>query len=131
MTGPERSTWDLIRKRIAPVAFLAALALLATRTCGSELADVTLRLDPGAADDRIRTLAATVHRGDEAASVTNFSTDWSAGPRTKIWRLQLDPGSYRLAFRVTMRDGSLVTFDRRFEARANAEITIGFEQNLN
>ena len=125
---PERSTWDIVRKRIAPVAFLLALVVLATRTCGSETASVELVFDPGAARDRLVRLHVDVHRpGDDGAPVAYF--DSAAGPRMR-WTLQLDPGDYRLAFRATLAGGEVRRFDRTIVAEDNAVVTLSLERSL-
>lgn len=125
----ERSTWQLIRKRIAPIAFVLALVALATQTCGSESAQVELVFDTGAARDRVAALHVDVFRvGGEPEPVAYF--DATPGPRMR-WTLQLDPGDYRLGFRVTMRGGAVHSFDRAIVAENNAVITLALERDLN
>jgi hypothetical protein len=97
-----RSAYDLFRSRIAPVAFVIALILLATHTCQSEPASVTFYFDFGGRGAPVRVLEVEMLRGDDPEPVANFKEHFSSSrPASRSrWKLKLDGGTYRLRIRV-------------------------------
>ncbi len=114
-----------------PLAFLGALALLATRTCASEIANVEIQLVFGATGAATRSVAVEVFRGKDREALAeykqSFGPDGAAKPVR--WKLQLDPGMYTLEFRVIVR-GELRQFDKSIKAVNGATITIDVESEL-
>lgn len=127
----ERSFRQTLRRRVAPIAFLAALLLLGMRTCSTEMARVELRFAFGKAAPDVRTFAVDVFRGDEVAPVAYHNADYGAGgaPAVQTWELQLDPGPYMLKIRVTLASGTRQV-ERRVEASDRAAVTVNLEDEL-
>lgn len=121
------STWSVLRKRVAPVAFLIALVALAGETCRSEAASVELVFDPGEARSQLSSLRVDVYRPGDSESLAYF--EGRPGPRMR-WQLQLDPGDYRLGFRASMTDGSVRRFERTIIAENNAVISLSLARSL-
>jgi hypothetical protein len=127
----KRGLWDTFRKRIAPLAFLAALVLLATRTCSTELARVEVALDFGAAAERVRQVRVDVFpRGDDR-SVLFFERTYGERGVTSppSFEAQLDAGAYELLFEVVLDDG-MRRFARVVEVTDQATITVKLERDL-
>jgi hypothetical protein len=105
---PEHSYRQTLRRRIAPVALLLALALLGSRTCASEMTRVEIRLELGAAAAHVDTLRVDVFPADAAAGVVTFERHLRGKPvhGPLGFEAALDPGTYRL----------------RIEARAASEV---------
>jgi hypothetical protein len=122
----EESRRVVWRRRIAPIALLIALGLLATRTCGAERTSVELSFDVGAAAERVRELQVTVHRLPAEGADTPVA-QWTGRPSAGVlrpWKLHLDPGGYRLRFRADV-GGRMVRFDRTIDVRQDeARITV-------
>jgi hypothetical protein len=110
----EHSFYQTLRRRIAPVAFLLALALLGSRTCATEKTRVEIRLDLGAAAAHVETLRVDVFPADAATGVASFERHLRGQPvqGSLGFEVPLDPGSYRL--RIDARLGA------RLEARSRA-----------
>ena len=96
-----------LRRRIAPLAFLLALALLGSRTCASEMTRVEIRLDLGAAAAHVETLRADVFPADAATGVASFERHLRGqSPGPLGFEAALDPGTYRLRIEARPRAGS-------------------------
>jgi hypothetical protein len=64
------SNYDLFRKRIAPIAFLVAIALLARESCNKQQRiHATIVLDFGAAEQDVRGVDAEIWLDDEQLSL--------------------------------------------------------------
>jgi len=120
MAESKRLVW---RRRIAPIALVLALGLLATRTCRSESASVEVQFDLGSATDQIRELEVDLLRDPAAAPVGRWSGRPGEAP-IRPWQLRVDPGSYILRFRITLRDGQLVRFEKATELSDGATVTV-------
>ncbi len=128
----ERSFRQTLRRRIAPIAFLGALALLGVRTCGTEMARVDLRFELGSAAAEVRSFAVDVHRGEEVAPVAYQTAEFGVGGASETlpdWSLQLDPGQYVLKIRMATASGGVLV-ERRIEVSDRAVITIDLEDEL-
>ena len=114
-----------------PVAFLGALALLATRTCASDVAKVELRFAFGDAGAATQSLEVEVFRDDDRDALATFKRVFNQDGATAAvgWKLQLDPGLYTLELRVRYR-GRLVTLKKKVEAVGNAAVVVNLESDL-
>ncbi len=117
----EQSRYQLWRRRIAPIALVLALVLLGTRTCGSETAKLTLRIDAGPAAGQIADLQMDVVRQGQTGAVARLERHAGAPPRDLV--TQLDPGTYQLRFRVTLRGGEVRRFDHLIEVESGETTT--------
>jgi hypothetical protein len=95
---PEPSFRQTLRRRVAPVAFLLAVAFLASRTCTAQPARIEIQLALGAAAAHVDTLRVDVFAADDALGVASFERHIRSQPvRGPIgFEASLDPGSYRL-----------------------------------
>lgn len=133
----ETSSWyQTIRKRVAPLAFLIALVVLATRTCSTEVADVEITLDFGSAAAEVRSLRVDVFPEDSNIGVIQFQRTYDQRGVVEAPRLhaQLDPGDYELAFDVVLGDTAEDVASKRFARRITigdrATITVPLERDL-
>ena len=122
--------YDLFRRRIAPVAFVAAIALIAYDTCNKQdRTTATFVLDFGAAAPRVKAVDAEVWIGDDQLSTFH--------------RVALDGhaiGDVRFKQALPAREGEVridVTLDaarrhvvRRFHADDDATINLPLERDL-
>ena len=106
------SFYQTLRRRIAPVAFLLALAVLAARTCQSDIAEVEIVMDLGPRAGQVEKLRVDVFREGENTSVLVLDKNYDAAGATSSPRMraQLDRGTYHMEFSVLLHDGP-----RRFE----------------
>jgi hypothetical protein len=127
----ERGLWDTFRKRIAPVALMIALVLLATRTCSTEIARVEMALDFGAAAERVRQVRVDMFPRGEERSVLFFERAYGERGVTSPPSLeaQLDAGTHEMLFEVVLDDG-LRRFTRIVEVTDQATITVKLERDL-
>ncbi len=114
-----------------PIAFLGALALLATRTCSSEVASVDIRLVFGDAGAQTRSLQVEVFRGDDREALAEYKQTFDQDGATKplLWKVQLDPGMYILEFRVR-HAGTTRQFKKSIKAVNDATISVDLEPHL-
>ncbi|HUH03061.1 MAG TPA: hypothetical protein VML75_13785 [Kofleriaceae bacterium] len=118
----------LLRRVVAPIALVLALALLATQTCASEPVTVRVRMGIGAAP--VEHLRVTILPVDRDEALGYFEQQGRGGP-APVWRLEISPGSYRLSFTVTLRgEPAARRFERRIEARDGAEIFVDLTRDL-
>lgn len=114
-----------------PFAFLGALALLATRTCASEVAKVELRVDFGKAGAATEWVEVEVFRGDDPEAVAafkrSFGHDGATAPVT--WKLQLNPGLYTLGLKVGYA-GRVVQLKKKVNAVNDAAMVVNLEADL-
>jgi hypothetical protein len=113
------------------VAFLVALLVLATRTCSSEIAQVEMALDFGAAAERVRHVRVDMFAQgqDQSALVFERSYGERGVTRAPSFEAQLDPGMYEMLFEVELDDG-VRRFERRVEVTDQATIKVNLERNL-
>lgn len=102
----EPSIRQTLRRRIAPVAFLLAVAFLASRTCTSQPERVEIQLALGAAAAHVDTLRVDVFAADDAQGLASFERHIRGQPvhGPLGFEATLDPGPYRL--RIEARTGS-------------------------
>lgn len=120
-----------LRKRIAPVALMAALALLAVRTCSGEAAQAELVVDLGEHAGQVQAVRVDVFRQGEDTGVLVFERTYgehgaAAMPR---FEAQLVPGTYALQIEVRM-PGRTARFERTVEVRDQAVIRVNAEREL-
>lgn len=127
-SAPARSRWDLVRRRVAPIALVLALLFLATRTCSSEPASARILFGVGAAPiEELRVTIEPLERDEELAF---FEQRGRTGP-APVWSLEIAPGSYRLVFVVELRgEDEARRFERRIEVREGAEIRVDLTRDL-
>jgi hypothetical protein len=122
--------YDLFRRRIAPVAFVAAIALIAYDTCNKQdRTSATFVMDFGAAAPRVKAVDAEVWVGDDQLSTFH---------RTALDGREI--GDVRFKQALPARDGEVridVTLDtarrhvvRRFHADDDAVVALALERDL-
>lgn len=126
------SRYDLFRRRIAPIAFVLAIGLLARDSCmKQQRTHVTFVLEPGAAQHQIRSVEADVWIGGSELSEfrRNAPDGGYIGPMTfkaalpqKDVELHLDVDLGAAGHRVFVRhlhaeDGGTVTVPLEFDLR--------------
>jgi hypothetical protein len=121
------------RRRIAPIALLIAVGLLASRTCSTERSAIELSFDLGEAAAQVRELEVTVHREPAAETSTPLGL-WTGRPGAaplRPWRIRLDPGRYQLRFRAVMADGRLLRFTRPLDvSEEEARVSVSLAAEL-
>ncbi|MCG8417917.1 MAG: hypothetical protein MJE77_08245 [Proteobacteria bacterium] len=124
--------YAVVKKRIAPLVFLVALTVLATRTCASEMATVEITFDLGQARPDVRLFRVDAFRHGSETGVLHFERHYSnqGPPSSPTIEARLDPGLYELLFSVTLKSG-LQRFERVIDVTDRAEITLRLERNLN
>lgn len=120
-----------LRKKIAPIALLAALLLLTARTCEREHAQVEMQFEFGAHAHTVTSLRVDVFRDGDDESVLVFErADVRGGPSERpSLQAQLDKGVYHLMFEVGTNDG-IRRFERVVHTENNATITVNIERDL-
>jgi len=121
------------RRYVAGLAFVAAVALLASRACRSEAASATIQLRVGEAGAELRSLRAELYRGDDPEQVA-FSEWWfedekGSGEVVGPWRLRADPGLYRMEVRGRTAAGR-VEATRAIDLVDGASITVDLARDL-
>jgi hypothetical protein len=126
--------YDLIRKRIAPIALVIAIGLLVRENCKqAERFHVTFVLELGAAEPRVRTIDAVIRIGGE--DVATFH-------REALPDLQI--GTPRIVASLPARTGELVIdvglatgtaaprrrIVRAFRAEDGAQIAVSLAEDL-
>ncbi len=119
------SRYDLFRKRIAPVAFLLAIALLARDSCmKQERTHVTFILDPGAARPEIQGVEADLYVRD--GELAQF--------RSHIWPMKFEAAlpekDAELRFDVDLGARGHRTFRRHVHADEGATVTVPLDSDL-
>jgi hypothetical protein len=124
----QRSRWDTVRRRWAPLAFLGVLVLIATRTCGTEPVDVTIELVFGAGRERARAVHVEYFRGGEPDPVGHMKYTYGPGGATVTARQQLSltPGSYRAVIHVTT-DAAPLELERVLRVENEATIRVSVD----
>lgn len=130
----ESSFRHTLRRRIAPVALLLAVGLLASRTCANETRPVEIRLALGAAAAQLDTLRVDVFPAGASTGVASFERHLRRQPASGPLGFQaaLDPGTYSL--RIEARGASDRTLERAIvvdeQLGDRAVISVDLEQAL-
>lgn len=122
--------YDFFRKRIAPVAFLAVVGLIAYDTCEKqERTEATFVIDLGEASPRVRSVDATlVVDGEAVATFRRVATPGlTIGPCRFEAVMPERDGELRLAVDV---DGTLRSFVRQVRAEEGATVRVAVEREL-
>ncbi len=106
------SSWQRLKKRWIPVAFLAALGLIGAKTCATESHEVTVELRLGDRAPQVRSLRAELVRGDEV--VSQYRRNWDGdAPRAVGNDITLDAGDYTVRVEAVLADGTVHREERR------------------
>lgn len=131
----ERSLYDVLRRRVAPVVLVAALAVLGSRTCASEMAQVDIHLLFGPAHPRILAVRGDLFPEGEPMGVAYFERhyrDEAAGRSVRDAHFelgQLDPGSYVLRIEARL-EGGVRLVERTIYIRDQAQVTIDISDDI-
>jgi hypothetical protein len=122
---------DLFRRRIAPILFGVAIALMARKSCQSHgLTHATYVLDYGAAEPNVAAVDLDVWM-DADVPIAHFhraALGAHIGPSKFEGSFPSTDGLMK--FDIAMRDGSHKMFDRRVHADENAIVTVNLEPDL-
>jgi hypothetical protein len=111
-----------------PIAFIGALALLASRTCSSETASSEIRFVVG--DAPVTSVRADLYSDDSDRGLGYFeSTRIDAQGVAGVWKLTTDAGLYRLAIEVRLPD-RVENLSRRVELRDRAQVVVDLSRDL-
>ncbi len=120
--------YELFRKRIAPIAFILAVGLMARETCQKQdRTTATIVLDYGNAASNIKSLDADLWAGDDV--LAHFHRADSAPPRATL-KATLPEHDAELRFDVDLVKGGHRHFTRRVHADDGATVTVLLESEL-
>ena len=125
------SRYDLFRKRIAPIAFLLAIALLARDSCmKEERTHATFVLDPGAAVHEIRSVEADLYAdGNQLTAFRRNAADGAyIGPMR--FEVALPEKDCELRLDVDLGARGHRTFTRHVHADEGAMVTVPLDSDL-
>jgi len=123
----ERSRYDILRRRLAPIAVLIALGVLAYELWGrSDRTSTTIVLDLGGAAQDVRNIRADVFVGDEP--VAWFETALTTGVRDISFPAVID-GPARVRVQVTTAAGIRV-LERSIRPDSGDTITLHLGDEL-
>jgi hypothetical protein len=119
------SRYDVFRRVIAPIALIAALALIAYDTCGAEeRAEVRFSVDFGDDASAVRHVRVDLWSGGE--SIGFFEKGFGDGGVTAPvhWRQPVPGGAIEATISVTLAGGEVVPLRRELGAPAEGEVVI-------
>ncbi len=120
---------DALRKKLAPLAFLAALGVLAAQTCQTESASVTVRIELGAAAERVSRIRVDYFRDGQPIDVfLERAVDRMTGAAIEH-EMTVPAGGYEARFRVNTAAG-WHSFSRRIEIGARATVVVNVEDDV-
>jgi hypothetical protein len=125
MSTPPRSRYQAFRRVLAPLAVVAALAVLLHQSCREEEhAAVSFALDFGDEAAQIRHVRADVWVGDD--SVGYFEQQYgAAGAATAPrWKQPVPRDNVEVSISVTTADGAAYQVRRKVHAPGGAEVVI-------
>lgn len=125
------STYDLFRRRIAPVAFALALGFIAYDTCDKhERTHATIVLDFGAAEPDVRAVEAEIWMNGE--QVTQFRRNALEGGRIGDIRFEtsLPDTEGELRVGVDLANGSHEQTTRTLHVTEGATVTFRLERDM-
>lgn len=123
--------YDIFRKRIAPVAMVVAVALIAREQCGRmKRTHATVVLDFGGQVSRVRDVRAEVTVGEgESAAMFHREAHPPGGIGTCKFELALPVEDARLTVDTDV-DGKIIHVDRGIHLDEGATITIKLESAI-
>jgi hypothetical protein len=125
------SRYDLFRKRIAPVAFVLAIALMARESCMKQQRDhATFVLDPGIALHDIRSIEADLYINGEQLSRFHRTAPDDAYIGPMRFSATLPQKDVELRFDVDLGARGHRAFVRRVQAEDNAIVTVPLDSAL-
>lgn len=126
-----RITYDLFRRRIAPIAFLAAVGLIGWDTCKKhERTHATVVLDFGVAEHDVKAVEAEIWMNGE--QVTEFRREAPDGAYIGAARFEtsLPDTEGELRIDADMASGKRVHMVRTLHVDEGATVTIRLEHDL-
>jgi hypothetical protein len=123
--------YDLFRKRIAPIAFVIVLGLIAYDTCNKqERTHATLVFDYGTAEPQVREVEAELWMNN--ASVAQFHRVALEGGHIGATKfpVSLPAKDGELRFEVDVEGGVRKTFTRAIHVEEGAVVTVPLERDL-
>lgn len=111
------------------LAFVLAVAVLASRTCESEMATAAIRFRVGDAGAGLRVLRADLFRGQDPEPVAFYERRYDergSGDLVGPWNLRADPGMYRLEVHAQTATGPIEA-TRAIEIADGRSITVEVE----
>lgn len=125
------SRYDLFRKRIAPIAFLIAVALLARDSCMKEQrTHATFVLDPGAAAQEIRSVEADLYTDGTQLTAFRRNADDGAYIGPMRFEAALPEKDAELRLDVDLGARGHRTFIRHVHADDHATVTVPLDSDL-
>jgi hypothetical protein len=97
------------RRALGGIAFLGAVALLATQTCKSESLEAQIRFRVGDTGAELRSLRAELYRGEDPDQIGFYEKNFDqrgSGELVGPWIVRADPGLYRLEITARTASGS-------------------------
>lgn len=119
-TAPRGWRYSRVRRILGPIGFLAALAVLATRTCETEMAEATIAVELAPNDNRVE-LQLMQPNGTEQLAF--FLGTPSGDPPVVSWVVQIASGDYDLAITAHGPRGTR-NEKRRIELRSRATVRL-------
>jgi hypothetical protein len=121
---------DLFRRRIAPVLFGVAIALMARKSCqGESRTHATYVLNFGAAEPNVKTVDAEMWMDNEQIA-TFHHTALGAHISPAKFEGSFPSNEGELHLDVEMRTGVHKVFTRRVHSDENATVTVNLESDL-
>jgi hypothetical protein len=125
------SKYDLVRRRLAPIAFGVAIAFMAHQTCNKqERTSATFVIDYGAAERDVSSIGAEVWmNGEQVTQFHRVALDgmWIGDTRFKASLPDTD-GELRLD--VELRSGEHRNVTRAIHVTEGATVTVQLERDL-
>lgn len=121
---------ELFRRRIAPILFGVAIALMARKSCqGDSRTHATYVLNFGAAEPNVKTVDAELWMNDaQIAQFHRTALGAHIGPSKFEGSFPSNEGELRLD--VELRTGIHKQFSRRVHSDENATVTVNLESDL-
>ncbi len=124
------TTSQLLRRRIAPIAFGVAIALMARKSCqGEDVTHATFVLSYGAAEPAVKVVDAELWMNQvEVATYHRRALDSHIGPSQFAGAFPANDGELRLD--VELRSGEHRQFVRTVRFDEGATVTVNLEPDL-
>lgn len=117
--------YQVFRRVIAPVALIAALALLAYDTCGAEQdAEVRFAVDFGDTAPEVRHVRIDLWRGDDSIGFFERRFGEAGVVEPVRWRQVVPGGALEATISVTLAGGEIVPMRKPLRAPEDGEVTI-------